>query len=374
MNELMQYCDKVYEKLENELVEGWVPVTIPELKEPGVKWKGALVPFDLYTQVVAFFRWVYNTHKTEAMVRLFYNDQANDWRAVPYPQEAHSAHVTEIENDKSVAILAQMGRDNYSPMATIHSHPDFGASQSGIDHADEKTSTGFHITLGYVNRDVIETHARFVLRGVQYGITMGDVIAPSEQTKLFAEEIRRIDEDIANQILARQFCKIKPNGTVFPEEWKEAIMIRAAGWNMANWDKKKWDKDSNTYSFPYNACGNNSYHHGRKETPDGALTKMFCKRGDLIDEIRDKVDDIIDTVVVPEIPTDAESEDKGIKYINVEHVEAIIETFAEGIKAGIEVMLVGLSNKEATPADGIYKPDPQAEPFRDGCGFHGEDY
>ena len=52
---------------------------------------------------------------------------------------------------------------------TIHSHPTFSASQSGVDKNDEDGFDGIHLTFGLLGRaNTIDIHERFVFAGVTY--------------------------------------------------------------------------------------------------------------------------------------------------------------------------------------------------------------
>ena len=65
---------------------------------------------------------------------------------------------------------------------SIHSHPDFDAFQSGVDHEDEFTFDGVHLTFGHIDKTIPDIHGRIVLGGKSYDAE--NLIEISPETKI----------------------------------------------------------------------------------------------------------------------------------------------------------------------------------------------
>src|SRR5688500_3979304 len=50
-------------------------------KLPTVKWTGGKIPIPLWREILAFFKFSYDTTKSEVQVRLFHNFTTGVWRA-----------------------------------------------------------------------------------------------------------------------------------------------------------------------------------------------------------------------------------------------------------------------------------------------------
>jgi hypothetical protein len=102
------------------------------------------LPFELLMQILHFMRVIYNTHKTECNVVLFYKLSTGEWAAGVPPQTTSHASVHYTDG-------AGFAHEGLLKVGTIHSHCDFGASHSGGDYQDEKNFDGIHITFGHVD-------------------------------------------------------------------------------------------------------------------------------------------------------------------------------------------------------------------------------
>jgi proteasome lid subunit RPN8/RPN11 len=90
------------------------------------------IPAELFKQIQAFLKAVYDEHKSEGMVLLTY-DQEVGWGINIPEQEVTAAHI-DYKNT-----------DNVRAVGTVHSHPKFGRTPSGTDEHDEMTFDGIHL-------------------------------------------------------------------------------------------------------------------------------------------------------------------------------------------------------------------------------------
>lgn len=119
-------------------------------------WSDVGIPIERIGQAWSFFRSIWETRHSEAMLDLIFDpDEARrakrtakqgfddlGYRWMVWPQQASSGGV-ECKRDTTKIRGQRVG--------TIHSHCDFGAYHSGTDEHDAKEDDGLHITLGHVN-------------------------------------------------------------------------------------------------------------------------------------------------------------------------------------------------------------------------------
>jgi hypothetical protein len=103
------------------------------------------VPAEFIARSLLFFRRVYSTHHSEAIVLLYYSKEKQEY-VVDVPPQKISAASLKYEP------IAKYGKEGLQLVGTIHSHCDFGAFHSGVDVNDEKDFDGLHITIGMVDK------------------------------------------------------------------------------------------------------------------------------------------------------------------------------------------------------------------------------
>ena len=107
-------------------------------------------------KIANFFRAVYNQHKSEAIVILFYNEQTKKYKLVPPSQKVSPGG---IEYNRSIVI------DDWTMIGDIHSHSSMSAFHSGTDQGDENSFDGLHITFGNMDSELISISASIVSNG-----------------------------------------------------------------------------------------------------------------------------------------------------------------------------------------------------------------
>jgi hypothetical protein len=189
------------------LYAGWMPPIMLDIKDPIIKWKGAAIPDTLWMQIKAFIRWSWDEHKQESQLRLYYNEDTNEWAVIVLPQYCHDPLNTKEfakHKDKETAYLPVQG-ESWTAIGTVHHHCDISAFQSSTDEADERKQDGIHITLGNIDKSKWNIHARIVYRGITY---------KPEDMKQYLPEVE--DKDSS--------CLQAPAIVVaFPKDWMDRI-------------------------------------------------------------------------------------------------------------------------------------------------------
>ena len=115
------------------------PIAVPTL------WHtiDPLLPASLIGQAFSFFKTIYETRKSEAMVDITWHPD-NGYRLFVPPQRASGGGVTCTRTPEHYQ--GQI-------VGTIHSHCNFSAFHSGTDKHDADSHDGLHITIGDVMKD-----------------------------------------------------------------------------------------------------------------------------------------------------------------------------------------------------------------------------
>lgn len=158
-------------EIESGLITGTVPAIHDEVKSPSIKWNGRKIPGKLLLRTVSFSRHVLEKYGSEVQWRLAYNKEKGKWAVIVLNQYIGTGMYSEdcVEDGEIERELAALG-SGWVMDGTGHSHCNSSAFQSGTDHNDELKQTGFHYTVGHINKDEFELHCRRTFRGVLYEI------------------------------------------------------------------------------------------------------------------------------------------------------------------------------------------------------------
>lgn len=118
------------------------------------------LPVEKVAAVLAFLRAVYDKHKSEGMVLIFFDKKTKQFAIIPPKQKVSGASIS-YERD-SVQI------EGYDLIGTIHSHANFSAFHSGTDHDDETSFDGLHITFGHVASDDFSLSVSLMSNGQRF--------------------------------------------------------------------------------------------------------------------------------------------------------------------------------------------------------------
>lgn len=201
------------------------------------EWLGPKISPEVWNQVLAFFKWTYDTTHSESQVRLFLNRETQEWAAWAFPQKARTGMTAQELDNPQVAerLAAQRAlfspRDGWLYFGTVHHHCSAGAFQSSTDTANERDQDGIHITVGHMDKDWYDIDYRFYLKG--YKLPSFDLADLWEvQTDYMAKwnelpvAIRPpIPDDIKTRLALYEMGRPAPNDTTFPEEWRANLVF-----------------------------------------------------------------------------------------------------------------------------------------------------
>jgi len=128
---------------------------------------------EMWHQVLSFFRWTHKEMTSESQVRLYVNTKLGRWGAWAFPQEARTGmNAREIATpetpEQAVERFASWDSEpsaDWLYFCTVHHHCSASAFQSGTDEENERNQDGLHLTVGKIDADRHDLHARFYLNG-----------------------------------------------------------------------------------------------------------------------------------------------------------------------------------------------------------------
>lgn len=218
-------------------IEGLFDCTMRyEIKETKatIDWKGPKLPMDMWNEILSFFQWCYNEHKSECQVRLYVSPTLQTWKAYAFPQEAKTGMTArELDNDLKRQQIQelQLIPPDWFAFGTVHHHCSAGAFQSGTDEENEKNVDGLHVTIGNMNVDPkkgnYDIHARFYRKGLVIKNERLDLSWFVDTSSLLAECPEKfrpfLPNDWANK-QARRLLTTPPAELSFPDIWKENVI------------------------------------------------------------------------------------------------------------------------------------------------------
>jgi hypothetical protein len=183
-------------------------------------YSGPFIDPKLWHQVMSFFRWTYETYKSESQVRLFIDPVASAWVAWAAPQESGTG-MTAHEIDSEDAKKQRAELPNAAKLVlfgTVHHHCSAGAFQSGTDETNEKSQDGLHITVGKIDSGEHDIHSRLYISGVKFDPDLSLVWD-------IGEEIRSlIPQELHHKVAVHQMTrKVEEE---FPAMWRENMIER----------------------------------------------------------------------------------------------------------------------------------------------------
>ena len=128
---------------------------------------------ELWHQVLSFFRWTHKEMKSESQVRLYVNHQLGRWGAWAFPQEARTGmsarelSTPETPEQARVRFASWQSEpsDDWLYFGTVHHHCSASAFQSATDEQNEWNQDGLHLTVGRMDAEQHDLHARLYLDG-----------------------------------------------------------------------------------------------------------------------------------------------------------------------------------------------------------------
>jgi hypothetical protein len=128
---------------------------------------------EMWHQVMSFFRWTHKEMQSESQVRLYVNLKLGQWGAWAFPQMARtgmSAHElpdpeTPEKARERFASWNSEPSDDWLYFGTAHHHCSASAFQSSTDEQNERNQDGLHLTVGRMDAEHHDLHARLYLGG-----------------------------------------------------------------------------------------------------------------------------------------------------------------------------------------------------------------
>ncbi len=128
---------------------------------------------ELWHQVLSFFRWTHKEMQSESQVRLYVNHQLGRWGSWAFPQEARTGmNARELPTQETpeqarvrFASWQSEPSDDWLYFGTVHHHCSASAFQSSTDEQNEWNQDGLHLTVGRMDAEQHELHARLYLDG-----------------------------------------------------------------------------------------------------------------------------------------------------------------------------------------------------------------
>jgi hypothetical protein len=146
-----------------------------------------LIPTSLLTEIVSFFREVFEAYRAEAVVLLYFNRDDGGYRMTIPKQQVAGGHCR-YEIGPTPAGWLRVG--------TIHSHASADAFHSELDDEDERHDDGLHMTVGNLDGEV-SLVCSLVVDGRRFTLKPSEVFesAVSDFTgvKVSSESLQAVD-------------------------------------------------------------------------------------------------------------------------------------------------------------------------------------
>ena len=178
----------------------------------------------MWHQVMSFFRWTNKEMDSESQVRLYVNLKLGCWSAWAFPQEARTGMsareiVSQESPEQAVERFASWGAEpsgDWVYFCTVHHHCAASAFQSGTDEENERGQDGLHITVGRMDADQHDLHARFYLDGHCFEPDM------SRFWEVEPELAQQVPPELLDDVARFQMCRRVV--VDFPDAWRKNVI------------------------------------------------------------------------------------------------------------------------------------------------------
>ena len=190
----------------------------------GLVYTGPKFTPKIWHEVMSFFRWTHKEMDSESQVRLYVNTKLGRWGAWAFPQEARTGmsarEIAQPETpEQAVERFASWKSEpsgDWLYFCTVHHHCSLSAFQSGTDEENERNQDGLHITVGRIDSDRHDIHARFYLAGNCFEPDMS-LFWPVEP-----ELAEQVPSTMLDQVARFQMCgKVVVD---FPDVWRKNVV------------------------------------------------------------------------------------------------------------------------------------------------------
>lgn len=152
------------------------------------------IPKELLAQSLKFFKQIYETYKSEAGIRIFYNPNTK-WYLLDVPKQKISGASVDWENSNPPQGFMYIG--------TLHSHVTMSAFHSGVDKGSEGKLDGIHVVFGHIDMDNPSVTAAVVINGNRFQLNEEgiqkhlDVVITSREEVKYVSSSNSLWEDYA---------------------------------------------------------------------------------------------------------------------------------------------------------------------------------
>ena len=205
-------------------------------------YHGPKLNLELWHQILSFFRWTHKEHQSECQVRLYVNVKLNRWAAWAFPQAARTGMTarelpvqeTPEKAQERFASWHSEPSDDWLYFGTVHHHCSASAFQSATDEQNEWNQDGLHITVGRMDQDRHDLHARFYLGGNCYEPDL------SCFWQIDSELAEQVPAAMLHQLACHQMgAKVTVD---FPDAWRHHL-VETAPEPRALVSLRSWDMD-----------------------------------------------------------------------------------------------------------------------------------
>ena len=246
--------DQVFLKKKFGLVEAIVPVQKIQLfnqKELEIKPTAKLnipkITEKDFQNVFYFFRKIYERDKSEAIVRLYYDQEIK--KIIIYCPDQQNIGMTVKAQIKSNDEI-----NKYLHIGDIHSHCTMSGFHSGTDIHDEEKYSGLHLTIGYIDRDIFSIAASIVVNNVRVMVDPCDYVEElkTEGNNLFYFE-NKFNFD--NNIITEWMTKVKKPEPINNRnklfDFKSELWKRTSGWKQKEIQDYFEDSEHSVFKTKY---------------------------------------------------------------------------------------------------------------------------
>lgn len=143
---------------------------------------------DLLAQGLKFFKQIYETYKSEAGIRIFYNPYT-EFYLFDVPNQKISGTSTDWKNSSPPKDFMYVG--------TLHSHGGaMSAFHSGTDKGSEGELDGIHIVFGHINTDTPSVTAAIVINGNRFQLKEEEILRYLDIVITNREEIKYVSSGV----------------------------------------------------------------------------------------------------------------------------------------------------------------------------------
>jgi len=137
--------------------------------QPSARYDLPKIPKLMFAKIIAFFKKIYEDHKSEAIVLLHFNEETEKFKLQIPHQKVTGAGIN---------YLRTVSYPGYTKVCTIHSHSSMSAFHSGVDDKDEEDTDGLHITVGHLNWEdwAFDLSVSVVFNGKRFMVDAEDYI------------------------------------------------------------------------------------------------------------------------------------------------------------------------------------------------------